>query len=156
MKHRLGRRSQCPINYTLELVGDPWSLLVIRDIVYFGKHTFGEFLASDERIARNILADRLARLTADGVLTKSPHPADGRRDVYAMTERGLALVPVLLAAADWGAAHAPSTDAPPWWITTVAEHRDAVTQLIQDVVRGGGSVFVGEDSVVRRLPNAFA
>jgi hypothetical protein len=62
MKHKHQRRSDCSINFALETVGDPWSLLIIRDIVYFGKKTYGEFLASEEGIATNVLADRLAHL----------------------------------------------------------------------------------------------
>jgi DNA-binding HxlR family transcriptional regulator len=151
MKHSTERRSLCPINYSLEMVGDPWSLLVIRDIVYFGKHTYGEFLASAEGIARNILAARLEQLQQRGILSKSPHPTDGRKDVYALTERGLDLIPILLVAADWGAEHAPSTDAPPWWIDLVRARRDEITALIRDAVREGRSVFVGDDSVAARL-----
>lgn len=151
MKHRDGRRSECPINYALEMVGDPWSLLVIRDIVYFGKRTFGEFLAGDEGIARSILTNRLGQLQERGILLKSPDPADGRKDVYSLTDRGLDLIPLLLAAADWGAEHAPSTDAPRWWIDLVRNRRDVLLPLIRDTVRAGGSIFVGPDSVVARL-----
>lgn len=151
MKHRDGRRSECPINYVLEMVGDAWSLLVIRDIVYFGKRTFGEFLASAEGIARTILSTRLEQLQDRGILTKSPHPLDGRKDLYSLTERGLDLIPLLLTAADWGAEHAPSTDAPREWIELVRARRDELVPLIRDTVRDGGSIFVGEGSVISRL-----
>lgn len=151
MKHSAGRRSECPINYSLEMIGDPWSLLVIRDIVYFGKHTFGEFLRSSEGIARNILATRLEQLQERGILVKSPHPADGRKDLYSLTDRGLDLIPLLLAAAEWGADHAPSTDAPPWWIEAVRARRDELVPLIRETVRAGGSIFVGENSVVAKV-----
>src|SRR6266516_2955941 len=70
MKHTHQRRSDCPINFALELFGDPWSLLIIRDIVYFGKKTYGEFLASEEGMATNILASRLAHLEHQGLLVK--------------------------------------------------------------------------------------
>lgn len=151
MKHSAGRRSECPINYSLEMVGDPWSLLVIRDIVYFGKRTYGEFLGSAEGIARNILAARLEQLQERGILTKAPHPDDGRKDVYSLTDRGLDLIPLLLAAADWGAEHAPSTDAPREWIELVRARRDELVPLIRETVRDGGSIFVGTGSVVSRL-----
>src|SRR5205085_10457184 len=72
MKHTQQRRSDCPINFALETFGDPWSLLLIRDIVYFGKKTYGEFLASEEGMATNILASRLARLEEQGSLMKKP------------------------------------------------------------------------------------
>ncbi|MCR2764922.1 helix-turn-helix transcriptional regulator [Microbacterium sp. zg.B48] len=151
MKHTVARRSECPINFTLELLGDPWSLLVVRDIVYFGKRTFGEFLSSTEGMARNILSARLTRLQERGILQSAVHPTDGRKEVYTLTETGVGLVPLLLAAADWGAEHAPSTDAPPWWIELVRERRDELTQLISEAVREGRSVFVGGDSVVAEL-----
>lgn len=151
MKHTSGRRSECPINFALEMLGDPWSLLVVRDVVYFGKRTFGEFLRSDEGIARNILAARLEQLQERGILVKDPHPHDGRKDLYSLTERGLDLVPLLLAAATWGAEHAPSTDAPPWWLDLVRERHDELVPLIRETVRAGGSIFVGDDSVVSRL-----
>lgn len=151
MKHANHRRSLCPINHTLEMVGDPWSLLVIRDIVYFGKRTFGEFLGSAEGVARNILASRLDQLRERGILQKAPHPQDGRKDVYSLTERGLDLIPLLLAAADWGAEHAPSTDAPPEWIELVRTRRDELLPLIRTTVQEGGSIFVGDDSVIARL-----
>jgi len=151
MKHTTARRSECPINFALEMVGDPWSLLVVRDIVYFGKRTFGEFLGSEEGIARNILATRLRQLEERGILDKSPHPADRRKDVYSLTERGLDLIPLLLAAADWGFVHAPSTEAPREWIELVRERRDDVVPLIRDTVRAGGSIFVGAGSVLDRL-----
>lgn len=151
MKHTQARRSECPINFTLELLGDPWSVLVIRDIVYFGKRTFGEFLASAEGIARTTLSDRLGRLEARGILHGAPHPSDGRKALYALTERGIDLVPLLLAAADWGAEHAPHTDAPQWWIELVRARREEMTAIISDAVREGRSVFVGDDSVVARL-----
>ncbi|KAA9153403.1 helix-turn-helix transcriptional regulator [Microbacterium lushaniae] len=151
MKHATGRRSECPINFTVELLGDPWSLLVIRDIVYFGKQTFGEFLGSAEGVARNILSARLTRLQERGILRSAAHPTDRRKEVYALTELGIDLVPVLLAAADWGAEHAPSTDAPRWWIELVRERRDEITDLIKQAVRDGRSVFAGEDSVAAKL-----
>lgn len=156
MKHTAARRSECPINYSLEMIGDPWSLLIVRDIVYFGRRTYGEFLASTEGIARNILASRLDRLQQNGILIKTPHPGDGRKDLFTLTPRGLDLIPVLLAAAEWGAQHAPTTDAPRWWIDLVRARRDEVTGLIRDAVAEGRSVFVGDDSVAARLAGSPA
>src|SRR5947209_10805018 len=96
MKHTEHRRSDCPINFALETFGDTWSLLIIRDIVYFGKKTYGEFLESEEGMATNILASRLTRLEQQGILVKKPSPLDKRKEEYALTERGLDLVPVLV------------------------------------------------------------
>jgi DNA-binding HxlR family transcriptional regulator len=76
---RASGKSHCPINFGLETFGDPWSLLIVRDIVYFGKHTFKEFLASEEAIAPSVLSARLTQLEAAGILVSSPDPADQRR-----------------------------------------------------------------------------
>ena len=144
-------KSHCPINVGLETFGDSWSLLVVRDIVYFGKHTFSEFLASEEAIAPSVLASRLARLEETGVLARAVDPADGRKVTYQLTEDGLALIPVLLEIADWSARVDPDTDAPAEWIETVRRDKAAVTELITATVRAGGSIFVGPGSVVERL-----
>lgn len=94
-------RSNCPVNFGLENFGDKWSLLIIRDIVFWGKKTYGEFLKSDEGIATNILAARLASLVKEGILRKEPHPADKRTDVYSLTEKGLELIPLLVEIVAW-------------------------------------------------------
>jgi DNA-binding HxlR family transcriptional regulator len=148
------RRSDCPINFSLQTIGDHWSMLIIRDIVYFGKKTYGEFLESDEHIATNILANRLARLEADGILRKSPHPTDKRKEVYSLTEKGLDLIPILIELAAWGAAHDPDTGAPQDWIALVNANKPMITRLIRDTVREGGAVFVGDNSVVSKLAAA--
>ncbi|HKX72635.1 MAG TPA: helix-turn-helix domain-containing protein [Candidatus Saccharimonadales bacterium] len=134
-------RSNCPITFSLEMVGDAWSLLILRDIVYFGKKTYNEFLASDEGIARNILANRLVQLQAKGLLVKKPHPQDGRKEIYQLTEDGLELVPVLLELAEWGAKRVPQENLPQQWLQSVREQRSALIPRIQETVRGGGSVF---------------
>ncbi len=148
---RANGKSHCPINIGLEVFGDPWSLLIVRDIVYFGKHTFKEFLASAEAIAPSVLSARLARLADAGILTGAPHPADRRRVSYHLTETGLALIPVLLEIANWSARVDPETDAPPEWIETVARNRPAMIELITTTVRNGGSIFAGDDSVLAQL-----
>lgn len=94
-------RSNCPVNFGLEMFGDKWSLLIIRDIVFWGKKTYGDFLKSDERIATNILAARLAQLEENGIITKQRHPSDKRTDVYSLTEKGLELIPLLVEIVAW-------------------------------------------------------
>lgn len=143
-------RSNCPINYSLELVGDKWSLLIIRDMVYFGKKTYGEFLNSDEGIARNILANRLVQLTEDGIIIKTPHPDDRRKDIYKLTEKGLGLIPILLDMADWGSRQFDS-GVPEDWLELIRRDRNNMIELITETVRAGGAIFVGEDSVASKL-----
>lgn len=151
MKKKQQRRSDCPISFSLETFGDSWSLLIVRDIVYFGKKTYGDFLESEERIASNILASRLLHLEQEGILIKKPHDTDKRKEVYSLTEKGLDLVPVVLEMAIWGAKHDPQTGAPPEWIAMVKADRENIINLIQEAVRQGRSIFVGEDSVFSRL-----
>ncbi|MBI1279663.1 MAG: transcriptional regulator [Anaerolineaceae bacterium] len=154
MRKKQDRRSDCPINFSLETFGDMWSLLIIRDIVYFGKKTYGEFLNSDEKIATNILADRLANMEEKSILVKKPHPKDKRKEVYELTEKGLDLIPILLEMAAWGAKHDPQTGAPPEWIAMVKADHDNIVNLIRLTVQNGGSIFVGADSVISKLTAA--
>src|SRR5208337_863153 len=99
------RRSGCPLNASVEMLGDRWSLLIIRDMMLRGSRTFKEFLEGYEAIATNILADRLRRLVANGILTTEPDPSDGRRLIYALTAKGIDLAPVLTEMVLWAAAH---------------------------------------------------
>lgn len=102
-------RSECPINMTVELLGDRWSLLIIRDIMFADRHTFGQLHGdSDEGIATNILTDRLKRLVAAGVLTRREIPGSRSKVRYDLTEQGIGLLPVLVAIGAWGARHLPA------------------------------------------------
>jgi len=148
MKHKHQRRSDCPINFALELFGDPWSLLIIRDIVYFGKKTYGEFLASEEGMATNILASRLAHLEHQGLLVKKLSEQDKRKEEYVLTEKGLDLIPVLVEMANWSAEHDPRTAAPAAWIALVKAEREQMIRLMRETVQSGGAVFVGEKSLL--------
>jgi DNA-binding HxlR family transcriptional regulator len=94
-------RSDCPVNFGLEAFGDKWSLLIVRDIVFWGKKTYGDFLRSDEGIATNILASRLAQLEKEGLLKKTPFAGDKRKDIYSLTEKGMELIPLLVEIVAW-------------------------------------------------------
>src|SRR5690349_11077859 len=98
MKKRLipERRSDCPLNAALEVLGDRWSLLIVRDLMFKGRTTYKDFLAGGEGVATNILADRLRRLEVEGVIEKGRDPVDARRMVYRLTTKGLALGPLLV------------------------------------------------------------
>ncbi len=103
------KRSFCPINFALEEFGDIWSLLIVRDILFFGKTTYGEFLSSREKISTNILADRLSQLVGRGILAKTPDRSDKRKDRYQLTQKGLDLYPVMLQMILWSAKYDPNT-----------------------------------------------
>lgn len=106
------RRSGCPVSISLELLGDRWSLLIVRDLMVRGLKTFKEFQESGEGIASNILTDRLRRLEEVGVIAAEAAEGDGRRVHYRLTERGIDLAPVLLDLLIWAARH-ETTSAPP-------------------------------------------
>ena len=125
------RRSGCPVSVSLDLFGDRWSLLVIRDLMVRGFKTFKEFQTSGEGIATNILADRLQKLQAAGVVTAEAEAADGRKVNYRLTERGIELAPVVLELLIWGARYEDS-GAPCAMIGKMAKHRK---QLLAEVRR---------------------
>jgi DNA-binding HxlR family transcriptional regulator len=105
------QRSGCPINLTLEVVGDKWSLIVIRDIIFGNRRHFRELLTgSEEGIASNILADRLKRLVEEGILTKADDPTHKQKAVYSLTEKGIELLPVLAQMSAWGRKYLPVTE----------------------------------------------
>ena len=129
-------RSGCPINLTLEVLGDRWSLILIRDIMFGNRRHFRELLTlSDEGIASNILADRLKRLVTHGVLSKRDDPTHKQKAVYSLTEKGIELLPLLVQMGAWGRRHLPTTPelairqqlleegGPPMWEDFMAELR---------------------------------
>jgi DNA-binding HxlR family transcriptional regulator len=105
-------RSGCPINLTLEALGDKWSLIVVRDVMFGGRRRFRELLtASDEGIASNILADRLQHLVELGVFTRAADPSHKQKQIYSLSEMGIQLLPVFIALGAWGRRFLPATEA---------------------------------------------
>src|SRR3954451_10841546 len=102
-------RSYCPINLGLEIFGDTWTLLVLRDIMFAGKRHFRELLHSDEGISSNILADRLKRICERGILSKRDDATHRQKAIYTLTERAIALPPALLTVGAWTRAPLPET-----------------------------------------------
>jgi DNA-binding HxlR family transcriptional regulator len=109
---RQDHRSTCPISTALELTGDRWTLLVIRDLMFAGKRHFREFLQSEEAISSNVLADRLNSLVEDGIVTRRDDPTHAQKAIYSLTEKGLDLLPVLVAMSAWTQKHHPRTRRP--------------------------------------------
>ncbi|CAM5212462.1 hypothetical protein ARD30_16895 [Bosea thiooxidans] len=104
-------RSGCPINLTLEILGDRWSLIVLRDVMFGNRRHFRELLSkSDEGIASNILADRLKRLVGNGLLSRRDDASHKQKAIYSLTEMGIALVPVFAAMGEWGRRSLPVTE----------------------------------------------
>jgi DNA-binding HxlR family transcriptional regulator len=106
-----GHRSGCPINLTLEILGDRWSLLVLRDMMFGDRRHFRELLAkSEEGIASNILADRLKRLAQAGMVTRADDPTHRQKAIYSLTEAAIGLVPLFAQMGAWGRRHLPVTE----------------------------------------------
>jgi len=99
------RRSECPLNASVEMLGDRWSLLIIRDMMLRGFRSYKEFMECYEGIATNILADRLRKLIANGIITAEPDPTDGRKLIYFLTTKGIDLAPVLTEMVLWASRH---------------------------------------------------
>lgn len=121
----LRRRSGCPLSISLEMLGDRWSLLIVRDLMVRGCRTFKDFLHSGEGIATNILSDRLKRLACAGIVVAEEEASDGRRINYRLTEKGIDLAPVLLEMLLWAARH-EKTGAPCEKIASIGQNRDAI------------------------------
>jgi DNA-binding HxlR family transcriptional regulator len=120
-------RSYCPINLSLEIFGDAWTLLVLRDMMFASKRHFRELLQSDENIASNILADRLARLVDHGVLTKSDDPTHKQKAIYSLTEKGIALLPIIVQIGAWGSR----------WVPDAKKLDASARKVIREIQEGG-------------------
>lgn len=130
------RRSGCPISIALEMIGDAWSLLIVRDLMFKDKQTYNQFLQGEEGIASNILADRLRKLEAAGIVDKSADPLDARRYIYRLSAKGIDLAPVLVEMVLWSARH-ESTDAPPPVLRTMRRDREAFIEAVRQRWRSG-------------------
>jgi DNA-binding HxlR family transcriptional regulator len=143
-------RSGCPINLTLEILGDRWSLLVLRDMMFGARRHFRELLnRSEEGIASNILADRLKKLTAQGMITRADDPTHKQKAIYSLTEKSIQLVPIMAMVGGWGRRHLPVSEelsiraqlleegGPPMWEAFMEELR----RLHLGKLAGGRSVL---------------
>ena len=130
-KSNVKRRSGCPVNVCLEVFGDRWSLLIVRDLMVRGYKTFKQFQESGEGIATNMLADRLKKLEASGIVERESEPYDGRKVNYRLTEKGIDLAPVLLDLLIWGARH-EQTGASCSLILRMAKNRE---EILAETVR---------------------
>lgn len=150
-------RSGCPINLTLEVVGDKWSLLIIRDMIFGNRQHFRELLTqSEEGISSNILADRLKTLVEEGILTRRDDPTHKQKGIYSLTEKGIELLPVLAQMAVWGRRYLPVSEelsiraqlldegGPLLWAEFMAELRETHLGIRDDTRARSGGPSVGE------------
>lgn len=117
------RRSACPIAYALDLFGDRWTLLVLRDLIFGRKRYFQDFIASGEGIATNVLSDRLSRLEEAGMLTKARDPDDGKRFVYCPTAKANDTLPLMLEMIAWSARYDPESPVSAAFLARIQEER---------------------------------
>src|SRR3989344_2685893 len=135
------RRSDCPINFALESFGDTWSLLIIRDLMFFGKTYYGDFLKSEEGIATNILADRLSRLEQVRIIRKVKNVKDKRKDTYQLSKKGIDLLPMLLEIIVWSAKYDPKTAAPKEFVAQAKTNREKLVRQIRTALKQNKVLF---------------
>jgi DNA-binding HxlR family transcriptional regulator len=159
MKMADSQRSGCPINLTLETLGDRWSLIVIRDIMFGNRRHFRELLnRSDEGIASNILADRLKRLVEAGLLSKADDPTHKQKAIYSLTEKAIQLVPLLVEMGAWGRRHLPVTHEMSVRAQLLEEGGPDLWRDLMDELRAGhlgAPIAIKAPSVADRLQAAF-
>jgi DNA-binding HxlR family transcriptional regulator len=127
---RKERRSECPIATALDIFGDKWSLLIVRDLMFKDRRTYGELLAGGEDIATNVLAQRLEQLECAGIVERHADPSDGRRARYRLTERGIDLAPLLVEMVIWSATY-ERTAAPPELVEEMRRNRRAFISKVR-------------------------
>jgi len=129
-------RSNCPINFAVETFGDKWTLLVIRDLMFKGKRHYSDFLASDEKISTNILADRLQKLETKGVVSKSVDPESASKFIYSLTVKGQALLPTMVEMTAWSAQYDSLTNTPEDFLSTYKANKDALIAMFKAQFKG--------------------
>jgi DNA-binding HxlR family transcriptional regulator len=164
------QRSGCPINLTLEVVGDKWSLLIIRDMMFGNRRHYNELLTkSDEGISSNILADRLKMLMEQGIITRDDDPSHKQKGIYSLTEQGIELLPVLAQMSGWGFKYLPVTEelgirakllsegGPKMWAEFMDELREAhlgIKRKRKSGPRVGERLQAAYEAVVRKSKRA--
>ena len=129
---RRHRKSDCPVHFALEVFGDPWTLLVIRDLMFKERRTYSEFLRAEEGIATNVLADRLTRLEQDGIIAKDKSPGVGG---YRLTPKGIDLLPIMVENIGWSAKHDPRTAADREFVRRLRADRDSFTKELRSALQ---------------------
>lgn len=130
-------RSGCPINILLETLGDTWSLLIVRDLMFFGRTTYNDFLNAGEGIATNVLSTRLQKLETVGIIEKRRDSNDARKFIYRLTEKGIDLAPMLIEMILWSAHH-EQTEAPAPVVEAMRQDRAAFIAKLRNDWKNGG------------------
>jgi len=125
-------RSACPVTFALNMFGDKWSLLIVRDLMFRGRTTYGEFLGAGEGISTNILANRLKSMEADGIIHKTRDLEDRKKYNYGLTEKGLKLMPILLEMIRWSGEFDSNTGAPKDFLERLENDREGIIKELMD------------------------
>ena len=128
---------QCPIHYAMEMFGDKWSLVIIRDLMFFAKRHYSEFLRSPDGISTNILAARLVSLEKKGIITKEPDKNHKAKYVYSLTEKGLSLMPVMLSVINWSATFSKHSAVPEGFVAEYEKDKDAFQDRLRRLYFAG-------------------
>ncbi len=128
------RNTGCPIAFAMDIFGDKWSLVIIRDLMFSGRQTYGEFLEAGEGIATNVLADKLKKLEVEGLIIKLRDPDNLRRYIYQLTEKGTDLAPMLLEIIRWAGKYDPQTAAPEDFLRQIKQNRERVIIEIHKIL----------------------
>lgn len=151
LRDTVSPRSPCPIAFGLDLFGDKWSLLVLRDLLFYGKSRFSDF-ATDEKIAPNILTDRLSRLEHQGFITKQKDQVRKNQNTYSVTPKGTSLLPLLIELSLWGMQNHPRSPISGEFAERLRVDRRKVIQEIDAAVREGMFYEYREQSMGVHLP----
>jgi len=144
MRKRPQRRSDCPIGFALDVFGDRWTLLIVRDLMFFGKVSYGDFLSSEEGIATNILADRLETLERAGIVKKARDTTNKTKFIYSLTAKGIDLLPALIEVILWSAKYDSHTAAPKEFVAQAKNNRKELTKQIRTAVKQKKVLFEPE------------
>lgn len=144
---RRHRKSDCPVHFALEVFGDAWTLLIIRDLMFKGRTSYTDFLRAGEGIATNVLADRLVRLEEDGIIAKAAGSGRGTANIYRLTPKGIDLLPIMLEIIRWSAQYDPKTAADRQFVRRLRRDRAS----LEAEVRAG---IVGRAGAVEAEPRA--
>ncbi|MFD0766830.1 winged helix-turn-helix transcriptional regulator [Mucilaginibacter lutimaris] len=128
------RRSTCPINYSVEIFGDKWMLLLLRDLMFNGKNSFLEFKASDEKISSAVLTEKLNTLLNEGIVTKITSPKNASKFLYMLTEKGIELVPFMVEFLNWGSRYNPN-GGPKTLLEKIEKNKKKAIAELQDNLR---------------------
>ena len=147
---RRHRKSDCPVHFALEVFGDAWTLLIIRDLMFKGRTSYTDFLRAEERIATNVLADRLVRLEEDGVIEKSAGSGRGSSSAYRLTPKGIDLLPIMLEIIRWSARYDPKTAADRRFLRRLRGDRAGLEAEIRAEILGGAGAAIAASRAKKR------